>query len=103
MTMNTSPSFVSSSKYRPAYDGAKFDLSGYCLKHPMIRLCKPTSNGGSSTSLLNRDSETLDRQSMYKILRKVCPMCGEHSLRNERKFKPVSLRVPEARSLHSPC
>jgi hypothetical protein len=74
-----------SSKYRPAYEGAKFDTSGYCLKHPMIRLCKPSGDDSrSSEPLLN-----VERQSKYKIIRKVCPMCGEHSLRNDRKLNAV--------------
>jgi predicted RNA-binding Zn-ribbon protein involved in translation (DUF1610 family) len=33
------------------------------------------------------------------IVRKICPMCGEHSLRNDRKFKkPV--RCPD---VHKMC
>lgn len=78
---------MSNNKYQPAYEGARFDKSGYCLKHPMIRLCKPASNP-SSQSLLNADNQ----QAKYTIVRKICPMCGEHSLRNDRKFnKQVSL------------
>ena len=72
---------TSASKYQPAYEGAKFDSSGYCLKHPMIRLCKPASSLHNVT----------DAQAMYKIVRKCCPMCGEHSLTNERKLRTVSL------------
>ena len=72
---------TSTSKYQPAYEGAKFDSSGYCLKHPMIRLCKPASSVDKVT----------DAQAKYKILRKCCPMCGEHSLTNERKLRTVSL------------
>ena len=81
-------------KYQPAYKGAKFDKSGYCLKHPMVRLCKPAVNGEAETrSLLsnNKEEEKLKPQFKYKIIRKICPMCGEHSLRNERKInKSVS-------------
>lgn len=83
-----------SDKYQPAYKGATFDNSGYCLKHPMIRLCKPAPNGNSeSRSLLsnNEEGEKLKPQYKFIIIRKICPMCGEHSLRNERKFnKSVS-------------
>lgn len=85
-------------KYQPAYEGARFDLSGYCLKHPMIRLCKP-AHASSSKSLLNADDEKVERQAKYVIVRKICPMCGEHSLRNDRKFKkPV--RCPD---VHKMC
>ena len=38
------------------------------------------------------DTEEAERakpQFMYVIVRKTCPMCGEHSLRNERKFQKV--------------
>ena len=72
---------TSTSKYQLAYEGAKFDSSGYCLKHPMIRLCKPASSVDKVT----------DAQAKYKILRKCCPMCAEHSLTNERKLRMVSL------------
>ena len=79
-------------KYQPAYEGAKFDKSGYCLKHPMIRLCKPSTSGESSRRLMPSDTEEAERakpQIKYVIVRKTCPMCGEHSLRNERKLNKV--------------
>eukprot|EP01082_Thalassiosira_pseudonana_P010053 g8753.t1 g8753 contig34:30329-32345(+) len=105
-------------KYNPAYEGARFDTSGYCLKHPMIRLCKPvapSNNNASTTSshLLSlkkkspkdesfdespasssNGSEEGDDSAMpkfkYIIIRKTCPMCGEHNLRNERKMNKQS-------------
>ena len=70
-------------KLQPAYDGARFDKSGYCLNHPMVRLCKPAS---SSQSLLSPDDEQVQRNGKYIIIRKICYRCGEHSLRNERKL-----------------
>lgn len=101
-------------KYNPAYEGARFDTSGYCLKHPMIRLCKPAApsnnNASTTTSHLlslkkkspkdesfdespassSNGSEEGDDSAMpkfkYIIIRKTCPMCGEHNLRNERKM-----------------
>ena len=80
-------------KYQPAYDGARFDKKGYCLKHSMVRLCKPAPNGSSSkSSLISSDGDRAAMQTKYIIIRKICPMCGEHSLRNDRKLnKPVSL------------
>ena len=60
-------------KYQPAFKGAKFDNSGYCLKHPMVRLYQPTSSRGV----------TEGDMSDWKIIRKVCHMCGEHTLRKE--------------------
>jgi hypothetical protein len=90
MARNVHPSAPTSAnkKYQPAYEGAKFDKSGYCLKHPMILLCKPTNSGGSDTT--SSELPLPDRRAAYKIVRKVCPMCGEHSLVNERKFQVVS-------------
>eukprot|EP00804_Cyclotella_cryptica_P009007 CCRYP_003110-RA/>CCRYP_003110-RA protein AED:0.09 eAED:0.09 QI:0/0/0/1/1/1/2/0/574 len=82
-----------SDRYQPAYEGAKFDKSGYCLKHPMIRLCTPAGIGEpGSLSLLsnNEEEEKIKPQFKYVIIRKICPMCGEHSLRNERKFNKGS-------------
>eukprot|EP00804_Cyclotella_cryptica_P018994 CCRYP_006489-RA/>CCRYP_006489-RA protein AED:0.26 eAED:0.26 QI:46/1/0.5/1/1/0.5/2/0/313 len=79
-------------KYRPAFEGAKFDKSGYCIKHPMIRLCKP---------IANEEAETLKRKLNYVVVRKTCPMCGEHSLRNERKFsksRAYGTQRPECQS-----
>lgn len=72
-------------KYQPAYKGAKFDKSGYCIKHPMIRLCKPSRLVPSE----DEESSRLKPQLGYVVVRKTCPMCGEHSLRNERKFSKV--------------
>jgi hypothetical protein len=79
------PPSTTNKKYQPAYEGARFDRSGYCLKHPMIRLCK-LANSSSGESLLNADDEMVNRQTKYVIVRKICPMCGEHSLRNDRKL-----------------
>lgn len=62
-------------KYQPAFEGAKFDTSGYCLKHPMVRLYRPTSEGEMGD---------------WKTVRKVCHMCGEHSLRKEGRSRMVS-------------
>ena len=30
---------------RPAYDGAKFDVDGYCLVHRKVRLCSVADDG----------------------------------------------------------
>ena len=109
---------ANSSKYEPAYPGAKFDKSGYCLKHPMVRLCKPSPNSAAKNPKLlktsspsndnspiasDTSSDEEDRvspQYKYIIIRKICPMCGEHSLRNERKFnKPVWAHGYEAPKL----
>ncbi|KAL9185200.1 hypothetical protein ACHAXT_002977 [Thalassiosira profunda] len=67
------PSKQSGGGPQPAYDGARFDVKGHCLKHPHIRLCKPAkSSSGEDTK--------------YVIVRKSCFLCGEHALCNERKL-----------------
>eukprot|EP00985_Skeletonema_marinoi_P000866 scaffold353_cov161-Skeletonema_marinoi.AAC.8 len=48
----------------PAYPGARFNSSGFCINHSNIRLCTVTDEG------------------KYKILRKVCFKCGSSSMRN---------------------
>eukprot|EP00984_Skeletonema_dohrnii_P001789 scaffold590_cov100-Skeletonema_dohrnii-CCMP3373.AAC.2 len=48
----------------PAYPGARFSSSGFCINHSNIRLCTVTDEG------------------KYKILRKVCFKCGSSSMRN---------------------
>lgn len=87
---------VMSSPPKSAYDGAKFDVDGYCLKHPKIRLSKlrekHTSFQRTGSDRSNATAETdsseesflQQQQRKYIIVRKVCPKCGEHSLRNER-------------------
>ena len=58
----------------------------------MVRLCKPAPNVSSKQSLIsNTGGHQAERQAKYVIIRKICPNCGEHSLRNDRKFnKQVS-------------
>lgn len=48
----------------PAYPGARFNSSGFCMNHSNVRLCTVTDEG------------------KYKILRKTCFKCGSSSLRN---------------------
>lgn len=71
-------SSVTSDPHQPAFEGAKFDVSGHCLKHPRIRLCKPKE----LTCKKKGDQPELK----YVIVRKTCHLCGEHALCNERKL-----------------
>lgn len=74
-------------KFKPAYDGARFDKSGFCLKHPMVRLCKPVTTSSTSQSVLSPHGERVEEDIIkYVVIRKICHLCGEHSLRNERKL-----------------
>lgn len=82
--MSTNPLGINNNS-EPAYDGAQFDKSGYCLKHPMVRLCKPVQNSSTSQSLLSPDNERVQGDIKYAIICKICHMCEEHSLQNERK------------------
>lgn len=76
----------SSRANHPAYEGAKFDASGHCVKHPHILMCRPKSPKTSSPK--KNDKTTPATQ--YVIVRKTCHLCGEHGLRNERKFQKKS-------------
>ena len=93
----------SSKQQKPAYEGAKFDNKGYCLKHPSIRLCKPSSalavaslellcnKNKNGTNNNNKNSNDKQQQHVkYVIIRKTCPNCGEHALWNERKLSKQS-------------
>jgi hypothetical protein len=92
------PPIATKKKCQLAYEGARFDLSGYCLKHPTIRLCKP-ANVLPSKSLNAANDERVDcSQAKYVIVRKISPMCGEHSLRNDRKLNKL-VRCPDVHSL----
>lgn len=54
---------------KQAHTGAKFDVSGYCLNHPMIQLRKP---------------ENEVPPVRYSVVRKICPKCGMHDLVKNR-------------------
>ena len=71
---------------QPAYEGAKFDVTGHCVKHPHIRMCKPKETVKQS-SKKNKGGQP---EIKYVIVRKSCHLCGEHGLRNERKFNKKS-------------
>lgn len=45
--------------------GARFDINGFCVNHPKLRMCKLTSDG------------------KYIIVRKTCQRCGSAGL-NDR-------------------
>lgn len=68
----------------PAYDGAKFDVTGHCLRHPHVRLCRPREVKDRASKPAAGGDE--DAKLTYRIVRKTCHLCGEHGLRNERKF-----------------
>lgn len=78
-----------SDPHEPAYEGAKFDVSGHCLKHPHIRMCKPKEILKKS-SKKKKDDAFNQPEYKYVIVRKTCHLCGEHALRNERKLNKKS-------------
>ena len=71
---------------KPAYKGAKFDVSGYCLNHPKIQLCRPSLDLGALTISENKTDIDEGEVSLltYSVIRKNCPKCGEHSLLKNR-------------------
>lgn len=66
----------------PAYDGARFDVDGFCTLHSDVRLCRPSDDG------------------KYKIVRKMCFKCGSATLarhmhsRGNRRMTLSSRDVP---------
>lgn len=77
-------SYHSSQPKQPAYDGAKFDVDGRCLKHPHILMCKLKKSPKTKEEIQKRPGCN------YVIVRKTCNLCGEHALRNERKINKKS-------------
>lgn len=71
---------------KPAYKGAKFDVSGYCLNHPKIQLCKPTLDFGALTISDRRPDSGEGKASSltYSVIRKICPKCGTRDLAKNR-------------------
>lgn len=55
----------------PAYPGARFNSSGFCINHNNIRLC------------------TVTDEDKYKILRKVCFKCGSCKLRTNSRVNSL--------------
>lgn len=71
---------------KPAYKGAKFDTSGYCLNHPKIQLCRPSLDfDGLTISECKADIDEGEVSSLtYSVIRKICPKCGERNFSNNR-------------------
>ena len=75
-------------KYKPAFKGAKFDVSGYCLKHPMIQLCKHREDGHHQ-SLLEESTEEVPPAELKYTAVMTCPLCKNHASTS----KPKQLEV----------
>eukprot|EP00571_Detonula_confervacea_P007254 CAMPEP_0172330952 /NCGR_PEP_ID=MMETSP1058-20130122/61671_1 /TAXON_ID=83371 /ORGANISM="Detonula confervacea, Strain CCMP 353" /LENGTH=761 /DNA_ID=CAMNT_0013048191 /DNA_START=137 /DNA_END=2422 /DNA_ORIENTATION=- len=66
----------------PAFQGAKHDVNGYCVRHSNVRLCQPVfakdgKDGGVAPI-------------KYKAVRKICPQCGVQFTQNVKKSRRPS-------------
>eukprot|EP00580_Thalassiosira_gravida_P014891 CAMPEP_0201657708 /NCGR_PEP_ID=MMETSP0494-20130426/859_1 /ASSEMBLY_ACC=CAM_ASM_000839 /TAXON_ID=420259 /ORGANISM="Thalassiosira gravida, Strain GMp14c1" /LENGTH=448 /DNA_ID=CAMNT_0048134595 /DNA_START=238 /DNA_END=1584 /DNA_ORIENTATION=- len=64
---------VAQNKRAPAYNGARFDVGGFCLAHSDVPLCK-----------------SIDGK--YKTIRKICFKCGSATLMNNGHYQKKKLQ-----------
>mmetsp|Transcript_13855 Transcript_13855/g.30177 ORF Transcript_13855/g.30177 Transcript_13855/m.30177 type:complete len:501 (-) Transcript_13855:129-1631(-) len=71
---------------RPAFQGAKFDKAGYCLKHPGCQLVKPMKDD--------------DGKLVYQELKVSCPSCQSAKHKSNRKTSLGGGKVRSGHGMH---
>lgn len=71
---------------KPAFNGAKFDKSGYCLKHPSVQLVKPTKDD--------------DGKLVYQELKVTCPSCQSAKHKSKKGTSLGGGKVRQGHRVH---